>query len=108
MIENMNIIIKLFYLYGLVWKCLLVRRLVRYPAVNPSIPGVQIQFLGDNQHYKNYLGAHFPTKYKIPLHLVIQPGAVSQTHLQSRGAHNPVRAGPQHAHNGDKVVPEHT
>ena len=48
----------LFYLYGLVWKCLLVRRLVRYPAVNPSIPGVQIQFLWDNKHYKNYVKTH--------------------------------------------------
>ena len=55
---NVKINIKLFYLYGLVWKCLLVRRLVRYPAVNPSIPGVQIQFLWDNKHYKNYVKTH--------------------------------------------------
>ena len=58
----------LFYLYGLVWKCLLVRRLVRYPAVNPSIPGVQIQFLWDNKHYKNYVKTHiFPQKLLFTL-----------------------------------------
>ena len=74
----------------------------QHPRGTDTIPGRQSTL----QNYLG-LGAHFPTKYKIPLHLVIQPGAVCQTHLQGGGAYNPVRAGPQHAHNGDKVVPEH-
>ena len=38
-------------------------------------------------------------------HLVVQPGAVSEAHLQGGGAHDPVGGGAQHAHHRHQVVP---
>ena len=48
----------------------------------------------------------FSSKTETFADLVIQPGAVCETHLQGRGSDNPVRARAEHAHHGDEVVPE--
>lgn len=71
----------------------------QHPRGTDTIPGRQstLQKLRKNIFSQNT---------KTPLHLVIQPGAVSQAHLEGGGAHNPVRTRPQHAHHRDQVVPE--
>ena len=57
-----------------------IRGLVADAIVHPGIPGIQ----GDL--------------------LLLQPGAVGHAQLQGRDAHDPVRGGAQHAHEGDEVV----
>ena len=69
----------------------------QHPRGTETIPGRQSTL-------QKLRKTHFFTK--TPLYLVIQPGAVCQAHLQGGGAHNPVRARPQHAHHRDQVVPE--
>ena len=78
------------------------------PLSTPASQGYRYTSWGKYKQHMQHKGLDFcgvDTTLCSVCHLIVQPGAVSEAHLEGGGAHDPVGGGAQHAHHRHQVVP---